>query len=753
MSPLAGLRHFLASHTEMSSANTHGAFPAMPSSLNPRDHEMHDYYTNDPKAVPANTNPYYTPYLGLRARLSQTWINKWTILLLLVLCRVLLAVQNLKQNIDSAKTEALSACSSVENVGSAMASMPHYLSQGVNELAADGVTKAVNGLMEMLTLTVTGVEEIILFYINMLTSTYVCLITLVIGGSLHAAIEMIEMVGSAMNESIASITSSISSDVSTFQNGLNSFLSSISGALGLFGNSQTVPKLDITSHLSALNSIQINPTSMDQDLNNLENHIPTFDQVQNFTNNLISLPFEEIKSLINSTYASYTFDKSVFPVAQKQALTFCSNNNGIDDFFNGLQDLAELARKIFTAIVIILAILACVPMAYREIWQWRTMQKRARLLQKNSFDPIDVLYIATRPYTSTAGIKAASKFKSPKRQILTRWFIAYATSVPALFVLTLGVAGLFSALCQVILVRAVEKQVPALAEQVGDFTEMVVNALNNASEAWAVSANKVISDTNDKINEDVFGWVVNATTAANNTLNGFMDQVNNAINQTFGGTILYDPINGAIKCLLGLKVDSVEKGLTWVHDHAHVTFPEFRNDTFSLGAVASLTNSSAGDSFLSSPGSVASDDITNALVKVTNAMEDAIRQETFIAAFLVGIWFVIVLMGLTRALIGMIGRDKTHAEGGPVGYAGDNRNSTSPQDPNYNEAKFPGFGSASPAHMGKDSVDDGSWSTSGLGVSTGDEKIGQAGHRFVARVLNNGHERSSSHGYMGGEKR
>lgn len=747
MSPPAGFKHFLASHTEMSSAKTPEAYPAVPSSLYPGDHEMHDYYANRPDAVQANTNPYYTPYLGLRARLSQTWINKWTVLLLLVLVRVLLAAQKLHSDIDSAKADALSACTSVENIGSAMASMPHYLSQGVNQLAADGITKAVNALMEMLTLTVTGVEDIVTFVISMLTSTYVCLITLVIGGSLHVAIEVIEKAGAAMNKSIAAITSDIQSDVSTFQNGLNSFLSDISSTIGLLGGSKTPPTLDLTSHLSALNSIQIDPSTMDQDLNNLNSHIPTFDQVQNFTNSLIALPFDEIRSLINSTYSSYTFDQSVFPVAQKHALTFCSNNNVINDFFGGLQDIVNIAQKVFIVIVLILAILACIPMAYREIWKWRSLKQRALLVQKSAFDPIDVLYISQRPYTSTAGIKAASYFKSTRRQILTRWFVAYATTVPALFVLSLGMAGLFSALCQIILLKAVEKEVPVLAEKVGDFAEEVVDALNNASQAWATTANSVIVDTNKVINNDVLGWAVNATTAVNNTLNGFMGQINNAINQTFGNTILYDPVMGALNCLLGLKVDSVEKGLTWVHDNAHVTFPEFRNDTFSLGAAASLANSSTAENFLSSPGSVASDDITNALVKVTDALADTIRQEAIIAACLVGMWFIVVLIGLARALIGMIGREKTRAEGGPVGYVG--------ESPYRNEEKFPSFdGAASSVHMDMNSQDDGTWSAGGLGLSLGNEKLGQAGRRPVAGGLTKmGHERASSHGYLGNEKR
>lgn len=71
-----------------------------------------------------------TPYLGLRARLTQTPINRWTVLLLLVLARILILFDGLNTNIADVQQKAATACSNVENIGSIMASMPYYLSMG-----------------------------------------------------------------------------------------------------------------------------------------------------------------------------------------------------------------------------------------------------------------------------------------------------------------------------------------------------------------------------------------------------------------------------------------------------------------------------------------------------------------------------------------------------------------------------------------------------------------------------------------------
>jgi hypothetical protein len=113
-------------------------FPDLPSSLRSDSVELDDLRKHQAARL-ADTNPYIHPYLGLRARLSQIWINRWTILLLLVLVRVLLLIGSLNDNIGEAKLKALSACTKVEDIGSAMASMPHYLSVGVNDLSAKGI--------------------------------------------------------------------------------------------------------------------------------------------------------------------------------------------------------------------------------------------------------------------------------------------------------------------------------------------------------------------------------------------------------------------------------------------------------------------------------------------------------------------------------------------------------------------------------------------------------------------------------------
>lgn len=720
-------------------------FPAVPPSLSAGDHVIQDpYAAQDTQRPTPHTVSNITPYLGLRARLSQVWINRWTILLLLVLVRLLIAIAGLHNDLGSAKAEAMSACTGVESMGSAMASMPHYLSAGVNDLAGTGVEKAVNGLMSMLLLTVTGIEEIVVFVINMMTSTYMCLITLVVAGSLHVALQVAEDVSNFLNSTLKDIGSDLGSGLTDFQNDFNHFVS----ILPIPELKKEAPKINITGDVDRLNNLQL-PATLDEGLTKLNNSIPTFQDVQNFTDNLIRLPFEELKTVLNGSL-HFSFNRSLLPVPQKEALTFCSDNNGISDFFDDLADIANLVRRIFIAVLIILAVLACIPMGYQEVRRWNTTKKRSELVADKSFDPMDVMYIASRPYTATAGIKAAAPFASTKRQVLTRWVIAYATSPPALLVLALAITGLFSCLCQYILLKAVMKEVPALANEVGQFADLVVGKLENASEAWANGTNDAIMDVNNDINHKVFGWVNITTGAINNTLNMFINDTTDVLNKTFGGTILYGPVTGIFECLVGLKVASFQKGLDWVSDNANVNFPQIPNNTFSLGAAASLadssTSSNASESFLSSPGSTTANDIEGAVLKVTNHLANGIRTEALISTAVLCIWITILLLGIMRALYLGFRSEKGRAVGGPS-YAGDIPMQEQPAGRDYSSAAGPSGPApayeppssntagtttrGAPTTWRQDAVNEERWQ---------DEKLGFAGLREPARAsLSPGH--------------
>ena len=648
-----------------------GAVPPVPSNLNANAWhtlDLHDEAQSSRSApqlqAHAHTAPTVTPYLGLRARLSQLWFNRWTILLILVLVRVVLLTGSLNDNIGDAKVKALSACTKVEDIGSAMASMPHYLSVGVNSLAADGISKAVSGMVQILMMILTGVENLIFFIINMYVGTYACLVAALIHGGLDVSVKVVEGATKVMNDAIGTITGQITNNIADVQNVLNGIPSKLTNLLG--GVDLGIPKIDITKNLNDLQNIKVNSGDLVKDLVSLNTTIPTFDQVENFTKNALAIPFDLVKKQVNESFGAYKFDETIFPVAKKQALSFCSDNSFLNDFFNTLFDVVAKAKIAFLVTIPILAVLAIAGIGYLEVRRWRREKERARTFTELGYDTMDVVYLSSRPVTAGIGLWLSHKlgFKSWRNNLLFRWTIAYGTSLPALFVLSLAIAGLFSCLCQFIILRSIQKEAPALASQVGDFTGEVVQTLQDVSTTWAKDANGVVLKLQDDINSDVFGWVNNATTAVNNTLNTFDEEIGKAITAVFNNTILLDTARNLVGCIITRKIETVQKGLTWVHDNAHVTLPLFNNNIFSQGANDSVNGDSDLTSFLASPSTVTTDEITASVDQVINKLQHGIVQEALISTALLLVYAIVVLMGVVRALLAAAQREKTRAEGG-----------------------------------------------------------------------------------------
>jgi len=357
----------------------------------------------------------------------------------------------------------------------------------------------------------------------------------------------------------------------------------------------------------------------------------------------------------------------VLLIPPKEKLTFCSDNNNVSSFFENLKETVSKTKTIIVVALIVLAVLAIIPMAWLEIRRWRIMRQRANMLSGNpNYDPVDITYLASRPSAGTWGLRLASGLKSERRQVLMRWAVAYVTSPPALFVLSLGVAGLISALSQYIVLKQVEKAVPELANQVGGFSGQVVDFLNNSSSKFAASTNTVMQDVSDELNKEVFGWLTNGTQSLNDTLNAFSNTMQKGIDKFVGGTILEKPAEEIMNCLIGLKIEALQKGLTWIQDHAHISFPEVPADTFSVGALSSLGGDKS-DSFLADPETASSDMITATLFKVSKKWQEGLSTEAAISGGVVLIWVLVLLIALIRTGSLWWGLDNVRGDGGGQG--------------------------------------------------------------------------------------
>ena len=132
------------------------------------------------------------------------------------------------------------------------------------------------------------------------------------------------------------------------------------------------------------------------------------------------------------------------------------------------------------------------------------------------------------------------------------------------------------------------------------------------------------------------------------------------LNTTFGNTILYNPINTFMYCILGSKITNLEQGLTWLYQHSKITLPTVSNDTLLLSntsmneLISPITAAAVG----SSSGNSGDGGLVGDLI---DHFESALIVERNFYAIILGIWLGFAIIGLVVVAWNSGGRERYHA--------------------------------------------------------------------------------------------
>lgn len=172
--------------------------------------------------------------------------------------------------------------------------MPHYFATGLNQIVDDGVTNAVRGLVDVLTLLLTGFEETIFFVISYYAGTISCLLD----ASVHGVLGFAEY---TINETVGLIGAAVQDT----REGLEGAVHNVGAALDTLSKDLSYLGIDIPSvsgiesDLAGLSSVtSINATEIVGGIEALNNDIPSFDDLQSIVKEVIAVPFDLVKTLL-----------------------------------------------------------------------------------------------------------------------------------------------------------------------------------------------------------------------------------------------------------------------------------------------------------------------------------------------------------------------------------------------------------------------------------------------------------------------
>lgn len=134
------------------------------------------------------------PYLELPHLLSLAWIAYPILSLLFVLFRLQSSGDSAQISIASAKENLLTSCKAAERAASSTANFPRYMALAANQQFTDSVNATLNGARAALTLSLTVMEAIINFLVDIYRSTFLCFLELIIRGTLSILISVTQEV-------------------------------------------------------------------------------------------------------------------------------------------------------------------------------------------------------------------------------------------------------------------------------------------------------------------------------------------------------------------------------------------------------------------------------------------------------------------------------------------------------------------------------------------------------------------------------
>ncbi|KAF9646255.1 hypothetical protein BDM02DRAFT_3147717 [Thelephora ganbajun] len=605
------------------------------------------------------------PYLELPHLLSLAWVAYPILSLLFVIFRLLSSADSAQSSIESAKENLLASCKAAERAASSTASFPRYMALAANQQFTDAVNGTLNGARAALVLSLTVMEAVINFLVDIYRSTFLCFLELIVRGTLSVLISATQEITNFLQNTLGNLRTSIQNDIASVNNVIKAAVDGIN-KVNPFADI-TAPQFTVPS-LDGLQNVQI-PDDFTQALIKLNSSIPSVAEIKHKLNGLLDAPFELTKKEINDTFNSVSFKPSVFSIPQQSTITFCDqiDTSVIDDLGRDLIKMTKIGIIIIIAVIFLLILANCA----LEWYKWRCLQNHLEYtrqawntdltvyhhptahstpsIQLTNHNLLTLHGITAHPLLMRIANQISALFRlSPSQHIHTRWFFSYVFHPPALACFLIGFVGLLSVQLQLFALGPIEQSYRNKAlSSVNDFSNTIATAMNenmlNQSAVYTSQVNAEVDVIQNTINDGVFGWVNSTTSTLNTTLNNFYGEVQDLVGTVFGGTILEKPMHDFVSCLIGSKVDALSSALTFMHDNLHVDMPRM-NQSFLVLSPADV-NDVARPVALAAIGSGSGNEEDGGIVgRIVSNYVKALKKERVMFLIFIGIWGIVVLM-------------------------------------------------------------------------------------------------------------
>lgn len=174
-------------------------------------------------------------YLKLNERLSQVWCNKYTILIVIIMIKIVLFTRMLSNSFENIEENTLKNCETIDYYFSRYAnSSPHYMGKMGNFLVQKSMEESVVLSLKSVSLLVSLSENVIDFMLDLWLGTWVCLLVSAIDGSVDVATNATESLIDFVNGTVSEIANDIDDGLNGLSKVINKALEAIDNVKDFF---------------------------------------------------------------------------------------------------------------------------------------------------------------------------------------------------------------------------------------------------------------------------------------------------------------------------------------------------------------------------------------------------------------------------------------------------------------------------------------------------------------------------------------
>ena len=644
----------------------------------------------------------FTNYLTLDERLTQVWINKNTLILLIAALKLIFFTQSLQKAIMASKTYVIANCDAADRALQTLTdNSPYYVYKLGNFLVTKSIESAVSTTLRVLSTLVYASQELLNFMVDLHLGTYVCLLVGAIDGTVDIATNTTEKLISFVNDTVITFTNELDDGLNDVSKVIDKVFQAGDKIEEFFTHKDNADDdqsgiLERLSHvnltIAALRHVQI-PPSINEKLEELASRTPDFSEVKNATKRLLDEPFEFVRNEIDSMNTSNWFANVslLYTPPYKHHVNvsgpgICSQHE--DVISSVYRDIIDSLETLTICFLTVLSLGACMTLFY-EIWRdyrfWKKLQRmkcdytqgqkpylveyldsqssssgtmcKLEYQGEDSMDIISVYYSVFESWhtrlsrwvvkvLTLGGTIPLTELQRGKLQ----WVVIYITSERALTVLGVGLLGVVVCGFQFLIlhllrVAVLSKTSPLnrLAWTVGSITE---DRFGDYLDTWAKQVNLFINTTEDTMNERMFGWVDKITASINNTVNTAITDIDNVLNRMFNGTLLHSPMSTVARCAIEDKLYDVRHAMTWLENRAHIDLPRINITEAKRYLFSQTLPQSPKTSNLSSATShEILQDVTNAVISTLDSFKAVTLRELYVSSGIIGIWILQIFIG------------------------------------------------------------------------------------------------------------